>query len=178
MEPAERAKGIAQIAFQLDVLEGICAGPYLAGDVITSADSALFPTVVFLKQVRGRVSAGRSAAACDCAAAVVYDHAMRQLLRPPPHTHTHETTHTQMLPDVFGWQDVFAGRPKLAAWWAALQQDPHAVRVRKTKHCWRLCKPKHAAGSLTSTHNTQHTYNTEHTPHDAQHTSRNAQHPR
>lgn len=94
MEPAERAKGIAQIAFQLDVLEGICAGPYLAGDVITSADSALFPTVVFLKQVRGRVSAGRSAAACDCAAAVVYDHAMRQLLRPPPHTHTRDHAHT------------------------------------------------------------------------------------
>lgn len=34
-----------------------------------------------------------------------------------------------MLPGVFGWKDVFAGRPKLAAWWAALQKDPAAVRV-------------------------------------------------
>ncbi|GBF97979.1 glutathione S-transferase [Raphidocelis subcapitata] len=83
MPAAERARGIAQIARQLDVLEGICEGPYLAGEV-TSADSAVFPTVVFMMQ---------------------------------------------MLPDVFGWADVFAGRPKLAAWWQALQRDPAAVRV-------------------------------------------------
>jgi len=34
-----------------------------------------------------------------------------------------------MLPDVFGWKDVFAGRPKLAAWWRHLQGDAAAVRV-------------------------------------------------
>lgn len=38
---------------------------------------------------------------------------------------------TFMLPRFFGW-DVFAGRPKLAAWWAAIRQDPHAKRVRPT----------------------------------------------
>ncbi|KAI8466013.1 MAG: glutathione S-transferase [Monoraphidium minutum] len=84
MDASDRARQIKQIAFQLDVLEGLCAGPYLAGASITSADSALFPTVVFMRQ---------------------------------------------MLPDVFGWRDVFAGRPKLAAWWAALQEDPHSARV-------------------------------------------------
>ncbi|KAF8069416.1 GST3 [Scenedesmus sp. PABB004] len=36
---------------------------------------------------------------------------------------------TYILPRYFGWPDVFAGRPKLAAWWAALQRDPHAKRV-------------------------------------------------
>lgn len=84
MPPEERADGIRRIAFQLDVLEGVCAGPFMAGGDITTADSAIFPTVVFVKQ---------------------------------------------MLPDVFGWEDVFAGRPKLAAWWEALQGDPAAVRV-------------------------------------------------
>jgi len=53
MEPPERARGIAQIAFQLDALEGLCVGPYLAGGEVTSADSAVFPTVVFMQQVRG-----------------------------------------------------------------------------------------------------------------------------
>lgn len=36
-----------------------------------------------------------------------------------------------MLVDVFGWRDVFAGRPKLAAWWEALQGDAAAVKVRR-----------------------------------------------
>lgn len=36
---------------------------------------------------------------------------------------------TFMLPRFFGW-DVFAGRPKLAAWWGAVRQDPYATRVR------------------------------------------------
>lgn len=35
---------------------------------------------------------------------------------------------TFMLPRFFGW-DLFAGRPKLAMWWAAIKQDPHAKRV-------------------------------------------------
>jgi hypothetical protein len=34
-----------------------------------------------------------------------------------------------MLPKYFGWRDVFAGRPKLAAWWAAVQVDAEAARV-------------------------------------------------
>lgn len=51
MDVSERARQIKQIAFQLDVLESICAGPYLAGDQITTADSAVFPTVVFMVQV-------------------------------------------------------------------------------------------------------------------------------
>lgn len=51
MDAPERAKQIKAIAFQLDVLEGLCVGPYLAGDAITSADSAVFPTVVFMQQV-------------------------------------------------------------------------------------------------------------------------------
>jgi hypothetical protein len=36
---------------------------------------------------------------------------------------------TYILPRYFGWSDVFAGRPKLAAWWALVQQDAHAKRV-------------------------------------------------
>lgn len=88
MPAPERAAGIAQIARQLDVLEAVCAesgGPFLAGKDITTADSAVFPTVVFMRL---------------------------------------------MLVDVFGWRDVFAGRPALAAWWEALQRDAAARRVR------------------------------------------------
>lgn len=87
MPAEERAKGIAQIAYQLDVLEALCkegGGPFLAGPSMTTADSAWFPTVVFFRQ---------------------------------------------MLPDVFGWKDVFSGRPSLAAWWEAVSADPHAARV-------------------------------------------------
>jgi glutathione S-transferase len=36
---------------------------------------------------------------------------------------------THILPRYFGWEDVFAGRPKLAAWWAAVSADPAAARV-------------------------------------------------
>lgn len=75
---------LAQLVKQLDVLDSICVGPYIAGPSITAGDSALLPTFVFL---------------------------------------------TFILPRYFGWQDVFAGRPKLAAWWAHMQQDPAAKRV-------------------------------------------------
>ena len=44
----QRAQQIAQIAFQLDVLERIVEGPYAAGAEPTAADAALFPTVVFM----------------------------------------------------------------------------------------------------------------------------------
>lgn len=36
---------------------------------------------------------------------------------------------TLMLPKYFGWADVFAGRPKLKAWWEAVQRDAVAKRV-------------------------------------------------
>lgn len=36
---------------------------------------------------------------------------------------------TYMLPQFFGWENVFGGRPKLAAWWDTIQQDPVAARV-------------------------------------------------
>lgn len=34
-----------------------------------------------------------------------------------------------ILPKYFGWKDVFAGRPKLAAWWDAISKDPEAAKV-------------------------------------------------
>jgi len=39
--------------------------------------------------------------------------------------------YTFILPRVFGWADVFAGRPRLARWWAALCADGEAERVRR-----------------------------------------------
>ncbi|KXZ55975.1 hypothetical protein GPECTOR_2g1527 [Gonium pectorale] len=85
MDSAEtRAKQIEQIAFQLDVLEGIVQGPYVAGSEVTAADAALFPTFVFFEFI---------------------------------------------LPTYFGWADVFAGRPKLGAWWAAMKADPVAAQI-------------------------------------------------
>lgn len=83
-DAAERASLLEQLNKQLDNLESVCVGPYIAGPEITTGDSALMPTFVFL---------------------------------------------TYILPKYFGWRDVFAGRPKLAAWWQHMQQDPHAERV-------------------------------------------------
>lgn len=34
-----------------------------------------------------------------------------------------------ILPRVFGWRDVFAGRPKLAEWYAAMKADPAGAKV-------------------------------------------------
>ena len=36
---------------------------------------------------------------------------------------------TEILPKHFGWATVFSDRPKLEAWWAAVQADPEAARV-------------------------------------------------
>lgn len=83
-DAAERASMLAQLAKQLDVLEGIVVGPYIAGSTITAGDSALLPTFVFI---------------------------------------------TFILPRYFGAKDVFAGRPKLAAWWSNMQADLVAKRV-------------------------------------------------
>ncbi|GFR46432.1 hypothetical protein Agub_g8006 [Astrephomene gubernaculifera] len=36
---------------------------------------------------------------------------------------------TFMLPRYFGWRDVFAGKPRLAAWWRTMQADPAAAQI-------------------------------------------------
>ncbi|KAL4440204.1 hypothetical protein ABPG75_003205 [Micractinium tetrahymenae] len=84
MDAADRCDQLQSIAFQLDVLEELVEGPFVAGEEISFGDAALFPTFVFF---------------------------------------------TEILPKHFGWASVFEGRPKLAAWWAAVQADPEAARV-------------------------------------------------
>ncbi|PSC73230.1 glutathione S-transferase [Micractinium conductrix] len=84
MDAADRCDQLQSIAFQLDVLEDVVAGPFVAGEEISFGDAALFPTFVFF---------------------------------------------TEILPKHFGWPGVFGGRPKLAAWWEAVQKDPEAARV-------------------------------------------------
>lgn len=51
MEADLRAEQLQQIAFQLDVLEGTCAGPFVAGEEISFGDGALFPTFVFFTEI-------------------------------------------------------------------------------------------------------------------------------
>lgn len=34
-----------------------------------------------------------------------------------------------ILPKYFGWTGLWSTRPKLAAWWAAIQSDPEAAQV-------------------------------------------------
>jgi len=83
----ERARDIATIATQLDAIEHTIkdtAAPFVCGHQMTTADAALFPTMVF----------------CQF-----------------------------MLPKFFGWPDVLAGRPTLAAWWAAVQEDKEASKI-------------------------------------------------
>jgi glutathione S-transferase len=46
---------------------------------------------------------------------------------------------TEILPRVFHWGSVFQGRPKLAAWWALMQQDPAAAKVRRKRGRVGLC---------------------------------------
>ena len=36
----------------------------------------------------------------------------------------------QMLEPIFGWEDLFKSRPKLGAYYAAVQADPVGARVR------------------------------------------------
>lgn len=45
--PAQRAKHLADISFQLDVLERTIVGPFVAGDTIAFGDGAIIPTFVF-----------------------------------------------------------------------------------------------------------------------------------
>lgn len=88
MDAAVRAAAIAEIARQLNFVEAALdeAGPFAAGQELSTGDAALFPTFCF---------------------------------------------YTFILPRVFGWKDVFAGRPKLARWWAALCGDTDAAEVRQ-----------------------------------------------
>lgn len=39
-----------------------------------------------------------------------------------------------MLPSKFGWADVFAGKPKLNAWWETMRKDPQGSRVYTEIH--------------------------------------------
>lgn len=43
----ERTRQISQISDQLDMLERYCIGPYMCGDTLSYADSAVLPTLVF-----------------------------------------------------------------------------------------------------------------------------------
>ena len=54
MDIGERAAKIAELARQLGILEGLLDGPHAVADAAgpTTADAALFPTLVFCKEVR------------------------------------------------------------------------------------------------------------------------------
>ena len=54
MDSEARAAQLAQIAFQLDVLESLVVGPFWCGEEISYGDSALMPTFVFLTQILPR----------------------------------------------------------------------------------------------------------------------------
>lgn len=56
MDIAERAAKIAEMAKQLDILEGLVDGPQAvaAAGGPTTADAALFPILVFCKEARAR----------------------------------------------------------------------------------------------------------------------------
>ena len=54
MDIAERAAKIAELARQLGILDGLLDGPHAVADAAgpTTADAALFPTLVFCKEAR------------------------------------------------------------------------------------------------------------------------------
>lgn len=84
MEIAQRAKAIERLAFQLDVLNRLVKGPFVAGDHLGLADAALFPTLAFCRFI---------------------------------------------LPQYFGWEDLFAQRQQLGQYWAAIEADPAGAKV-------------------------------------------------
>ena len=43
---------------------------------------------------------------------------------------SHQPPRMQILPTVFGWEDIFKSRPKLGAYFAAMQADEAGARVR------------------------------------------------
>ncbi len=47
MEADKRAELIKQLDQQLDILEGMCEGPYFAGSELSLGDAAVFPTMIF-----------------------------------------------------------------------------------------------------------------------------------
>lgn len=53
-DPALRAKQIADISFQLDVLEKLVVGPFFCGEQVTYADSSVMPTVAFMTHILPR----------------------------------------------------------------------------------------------------------------------------
>lgn len=48
MPAEERAAKLKQLSDQLAVLEGMVTGPYVLGDMLSGADAAVFPTLVFM----------------------------------------------------------------------------------------------------------------------------------
>ena len=55
IDAPNRAAKVAEIAKQLDVLEDLVVGPYCAGDGLSQADLALFPTFIFFTELLPRV---------------------------------------------------------------------------------------------------------------------------
>lgn len=51
MGAEQRAEQLHKISFQLDVLEGLVEGPFLAGPEVSFGDGALFPTFVFFTHI-------------------------------------------------------------------------------------------------------------------------------
>lgn len=47
----ERAKQVAQLSQQLDILEQYCLGPYMCGEELSFADTSLMPTFVFMNYI-------------------------------------------------------------------------------------------------------------------------------
>jgi glutathione S-transferase len=48
MPAEERAAKLKQLNDQLGVLEGLVEGPYVLGGLLSGADAAIFPTLVFM----------------------------------------------------------------------------------------------------------------------------------
>lgn len=48
---SQRATEISQIAKQLDIIEGLCKGPYICGPDMSYADTAILPTFVFCNYI-------------------------------------------------------------------------------------------------------------------------------
>ena len=66
MDIGERAAKVAELARQLGILDGLLDGPHAVADAAgpTTADAALFPTLVFCKEARRSCMAVCDLAGC------------------------------------------------------------------------------------------------------------------
>lgn len=129
MDAAKRAQDLAALAFQLDVLNNLIkGGPYVNG----AASCGFLPVLPATSRCREPFLLRRSMLqTCAGAKVGLADAALFPTL----------TFCRFMLEPIFGWKPIFDSRPALGRYWAAMEADADAARVRVwASFCMQGCE--------------------------------------